>query len=307
MNNNNRTKTLNNRTKTLKDEKIEIAQAQIIVCTMGKFYDYLFNREWITSLKYLKAICIDEFDSIITSRSKPRSSTIMNTEEQAHAIIKKIPEYAQRVFFSATVSDQAKQVAYNYFGKNAIYVGEPLIVSLETEDFTLEGIRQYYVKVGTFLDKKGVLLDLLQQCRISQAIIFANKKETANELKLYLDEQEISFHSAVCHGDLSAIVRQTIHKELIEGKLRLLISTDLTARGLDIQGINVVINFDMPDVLENYIHRIGRSGRYGRKGVAINLILVNSSTDEMQKVERINEVSKAGHMVPLPEDLANLL
>jgi len=171
----------------------------------------------------------------------------------------------------------------------------------------LEGIRQYYVKVGTFLDKKGVLLDLLQQCRISQAIIFANKKETANELKLYLDEQEISFHSAVCHGDLSAIVRQTIHKELIEGKLRLLISTDLTARGLDIQGINVVINFDMPDVLENYIHRIGRSGRYGRKGVAINLILVNSSTDEMQKVERINEVSKAGHMVPLPEDLANLL
>lgn len=301
------TTSLNDRTKTLKEEKAEIARAQVIVCTMGKFYDYLFNRKFITTLKYLKTFCVDEFDNIVASKTRSKASTVMSTEEQMASIIKAIPPTTQRVFFSATITPQALEIAYSYFGKYSPSIGEPFIVLLDIEDYTLEGIRQYYVPCLSFFEKKEVLLDLLKQCRIAQGIIFTNRIETANEIKYLLDEQAVSISSSVFHGDLSSNVRKNIHKEFLENKIRILISTDLTARGFDVQGINVVINFDMPDELETYIHRIGRSGRHGRKGVAISLLLVNSSKDERKKVDGINDCSKQNKMEPLPQDLSNLL
>src|SRR5690606_30534085 len=101
--------------------------------------------------------------------------------------------------------------------------------------------------------------------------------------------------------------RRNVHKDFIDNKVRLLIATDVIARGLDIHGINLVINFDMPDSLETYIHRVGRSGRYGKKGVAISLILCNQDFDEHEKLAHINEHSKESKIEELPEDLANLL
>ncbi|XWV25171.1 mimivirus translation initiation factor 4a [Tupanvirus deep ocean] len=301
------TSSLNTKAKTLKEEREEVQKAQIIVCTMGKFYDYLCNKRWV-STNYLKTICTDEFDNIVASRSgRTRSTTVMSTEEQMAAIIKKIPEKTQRVFFSATVSNQAFEIAHSYFRPYDPRVGEKLLVLLDIEDYTLEGIRQYYVQCSTYPEKKDVLLDLLKQCRISQGIIFANRIETANDIKAFLDDQDVQMTSAVFHGNLPALERKNIHQQFLQNKIRLLISTDLTARGLDVQGINVVINFDMPEVLETYIHRVGRSGRYGRKGVAISLILVNATKDERKKVTGINDCSKQSRMEPLPNDLENLL
>lgn len=292
--------------KTLKEEWNEVSQAQIIIGTMGKLYDYLCNKKWMDT-KYVKAICVDEFDNIIASRSKSKNSTSMSTEEQMYAIVKQMPKNTQRVFFSATVSEQSLNIANSYFRDFAPSIGEPFIVLLDTEDYTLEGIRQYYVEVESIQDKKDVLLDLLKQCRIAQGIIFTNQIRTALEIKNMLDGQDIHMISAVFHGELPAIERNRIHKEFLDNKIRILISTDITARGFDAQSINLVLNFDMPDMLQTYIHRVGRSGRYGRKGVAISLIQVNQKQNEMEKVKAINDVSKLSKMEPLRGNLDNLL
>ena len=302
------TSNLNNREKTPSEERKEVENAQILVCTMGKFYHYLFNSKWIPSTKFLKAICVDEFDTIIASRSKPRSSTIMSTEQQMAAIMQQIPKNAQRVFLSATVTSESLEIAHSYFRPYDPTIGDPFMILLKTDDYTLEGIRQYYIKCRDFTEKKDTLMDILKLCHITQAIIFTNKIEVANEIKDYLDDQSIKIPSAVFHGQLSAITRKNIYQDFVANKIRLLISTDLSARGLDVQGINVVINFDMPGSLQNYIHRVGRSGRYGRKGVAISLVLANSNINEMKKISEINECSTSSTMKPVTgDDLPHLL
>lgn len=304
------TSSLNTRQKSAKEEMEEITRAQILICTMGKFYDLYCNKRKINT-QYLKTICIDEFDNIIASnpRSKSRSaaSCLMSTEEQMAAIIKKIPERTQRIFFSATVSEEALMIAHNYFrGPEESYNKDPLIVLLDVVDCTIDDIKQYYVPCTNFAEKKEVLVDLIKQCRISQAIIYANSINTANEIKYLLDQLAVPIQSAVFHGSLSEVERRKIYNDFVAGITRMLISTDVTARGLDVQGVNVVFNFDMPDVLETYIHRVGRSGRYNRKGVAISLVLVNDAKNEQQKVREINECSKI-KMTELPEDLSTLL
>lgn len=309
------TSTLNIKHKTLKEEKEEAQHAQVIICTMGKFYDILCNKKWI-SLDYLKSICVDEFDNIVSTRSRAKSSTIMNTEEQMASVMKticdiskrrKTVDQVQRIFCSATVTEQSLNIAYNYFRSYHPDIGEPFIVLLDLEDYTLEGIRQYYVVVEKYDQKFEVLLDLIKQCRITQAIIYANRIETAMEIKRFLDEQEVRTPSAVFHGKLSSNERSNIHNDMMKQRIRILISTDVTSRGLDIHSINLVINFDMPDTLESYIHRIGRSGRFGRKGIAISLILVNRSINEMRKLETINECSKNSKVMELQENLETLL
>ena len=292
--------------KSMREEMEEIKGAQIVIGTMGKIYDYFVNKKWIDP-SYLKSICIDEFDKIVTSDSRKRSSTVMSTEDQLAAIMKRLNQDTQRAFFSATVSNDAVQVAHGYFRPENPDIGAPFLVFLDTNDYTLKGIRQYYVPCQTTEIKLEVTMDLLAQCRISQGIIFANTKETAHNIKAYLDRQKIQITSEVFHGSLTGDERKSIHQAFIDNKFRLLISTDLTARGLDIQGINVVINFDMPNDLETYIHRVGRSGRYGRKGVAISLILVNNNVNQMKNVAEINHCSLESEMIELPQDLSNLL
>lgn len=295
------------RPKTLSQMKKDIMNAQVIVCTMGKIFDILFNKKFI-NLKYLKTICIDEFDNIVASRSRSRSSSIMSTEQQMAEIIGTLPNHTQRIFYSATVSHDSLEIARGYFRPYQKNVGEPFMVLLDTTDYTLEGINQFYVPCEGYKDKILILLDLLKQLRISQAIIFVNRTDTAMDVKAFLDDnQDIPITSAVFHGNLISDERKAVHKSFKENKIRLLISTDLTARGLDIQGINLVINFDMPNSLETYVHRVGRSGRYGRKGVAISFIVTNNTYDEKQKIVEINERSKKSPMMHLPENLDELL
>ena len=290
-----------------KEEQREITSAQILVCTMGKFYDFYCNRKVIYT-KYLKAICVDEFDNIISSgvRRRPGASSIIpSTEDQIAAIMKKIPEWTQRIFFSATISYDALTNAKNYF-RNPKIMDNPLIILLNSEDSTLDAIRQFYVISTSFAEKKEILVDLIKQCRISQSIVFANSITTANEIKNMLDQLAIPMQSSVFHGNLSEHERQKICQDFKNGSIRLLISTDVTARGFDAQSVNVVFNYDMPEIFETYIHRAGRAGRYGRKGVCISIILVSDTKNELQKIVDINHRSKS-KIEELPENLANLL
>lgn len=290
------------RRKTIKEEIEELQSCQIVVCTMGKFYD--MNSRKVFNLNNLKAICVDEFDAIVATRNTNRGA-YLSTEAQMQIIMKEIPKNCQRVFFSATVTPDALKIVNDFFRNNDEI---PFISLIKETDSTLEGIKQYYVQCSDEIQKENILLDLLQQCRISQAIIFVNNIALTTDIKDFLDaNMVVPISSAVFHGKLSQIERQQTHKDFITNKIRLLISTDVVARGFDIHGINLVINFHMPDNLETYIHRVGRSGRYGRKGVAISLIITNNRIDEMGKVNEINLRSEHSPMVELPNDLANLL
>ena len=301
------TSTLGGR-KSLREEIDEIKNAQILVCTMGKFYDFFINKKdkKIVNVSNLKAICVDEFDTIVISNKR---SNTMSTGEQMAAIMQEIPETAQRVFCSATVPQEASNTAFQYFRDYTLEGEEPFVVLLNEGDFTLDQIRQYYVVCEYYSQKGEILLDLLKQLRIMQGIVFTNRTDTAIELKKLIDTEDIHISSAVFHGNLSETERQRIVQDLTSGKIRLLISTDIAARGLDIHGVNIVVNFDMPEFPETYIHRVGRSGRYGRKGVGISFLLVNPATgdNEMEKKMYIDKCSKNSKMEDLPSDLAGLL
>lgn len=295
--------------KTLKEERAEYSKARILVCTIGKFYNYFVDKKIININEHLKAFCVDEFDNIVTAKSHKSNngSSIMSTEDQMYEIVQRLPTNTQRVFFSATGTGTPIKTAFSYFRKYSPARGEPFIVTLDEEDFTLEGIRQYYVACPSTAVKEVVMFDLLQQCRVTQCIVFVNRIEMAYHLKEIFDCQKIPVTSEVFHGGLPDDNRKKIHKDFLMNKFRLLISTDVTSRGLDIPSINLVINFDMPNDLETYIHRAGRGGRYGRKGVCISLIIDNEEYSEQSKVNEINLHSKQSKMIELPENLADLL
>lgn len=286
-------------------DRTKISKATVIVCTIGKFYDILCIKNWI-NLQYLKAICVDEFDNIISSQSRARNINGMTTEDQMDLIMKKVPQSTQRAFFSATTLAQSKHKASGYFRKYNKKLGESLVILLKETDFTLDSIKQYYVTCESIDDKKEILLDLISQCRIAQCIVFVNHINTVAEIKNFLSEQRIKIPCGVFHGELSSKDREGTLASFISGNIRLLISTDITSRGIDIQSINLVVNFDMPNIRETYVHRAGRAGRFGRKGVVISLLIVNSNLNETEKIHQINEIS-TGKMNTLPEDIADLL
>ena len=292
--------------KTFAEVRDEIKNAQVIVGTMGRIYDVICNRKW-NNMNTLKAICVDEFDKIVTSDTRARSSASMSTEDQLAEMITNLPITTQRAFFSATVNGDALNIACDYFRPYDRVVGKEFIALLDTEDCTLEGIRQYYFVLDSNSKKDNALLDLLSMCRISQGIIFVNNKETALHVKNMLNSQRTPIASDIFHGQMSAIERRDVFERLNDNKIRLLISTDLSSRGIDIHGINIVINYDMPDELATYIHRSGRSGRYGRKGAVISFIIENSEFNEMKKVEKINECSRSSPMICITEENSYLL
>jgi len=276
---------------SIREEAEKIKHAQIIVCTIGKFYDVLVEKRFIPTLDYLKAFCVDEFDLIVapSNFSVDKIGTIMN----------RLKPYTQRVFFSATVTPYTLDITQNYFRKYSPKIGEPMVALLEEDDYTLDGIRQYYVESTTYAEKKDILLDLLKGLRIGQGIIFVNEKKTAMDIEKFLQSQDMPIASIAFHADLSGAEREEIYQKFEKYHYRLLIATDVLARGIDVQSINIVINFDMPRQQATYIHRVGRSGRYGRKGTAITLVMVNSKTNEMLAVNSINECSKQNKMEKL--------
>jgi translation initiation factor 4A len=299
---------------TLKTEMDQASKAQVIVCTLGKFYDFLMNRKIgkerrpVISLEYLKCFIVDEFDSIVSAQNKT-SSHSLGSDEQISAIVNKmLPPTTQRLFFSATVTTQALNTTYGFFRQREYTPEDPYIVILDPDDYTLEGIRQFYVEVGSNEEKKYVLDDLLNNIRITQTIIFVNTIDRAMTLKAHLEDRRVPLPTAVFHARLTGAERDDIHKKFIKNEYRVLISTDVLSRGFDVQSINVVFNYDMPNKFQAYVHRVGRSGRFGRKGLAISFIENNPSrnVNEFPKVTEINASSRTSKMEVLPSDLSRL-
>jgi len=146
----------------------------------------------------------------------------------------------------------------------------PVTILVKRDELTLEGIKQFYISVEREEWKLDTLCDLYDTLNITQAVIFSNTRRKVDWLTEKMRQREFTVSST--HGDISQRDRDVILNEFRTGSSRVLITTDLLARGIDVQQVSLVINYDLPRNLENYIHRIGRSGRFGRKGVAINFV-----------------------------------
>ena len=203
------------------------------------------------------------------------------------------PANTQVALFSATMPEDVVKVANKL-------LQDPVRILIPPEEVTLEGIRQYYVKLPREEWKFDALCDIYKQLNVNQALIYCNKRQRAEWLAEKMTQE--GFPLNYIHGDMDVEERRNRMEGFRTGTVRVLISTDLLARGIDVQQVSLVINFELPIQRENYIHRIGRSGRFGRKGTAINLI----GPDEDKVLKEIENHYQT-QIDALPEDLANLI
>ncbi len=179
------------------------------------------------------------------------------------------------------------------------FMRDPAKILVKNEDLTLEGIKQYYIPIEKEEWKMDILLDLYGNLDINQALIYCNTKKRVTELAEQMKEKD--FVVSAMHGEMDQIQRDMIMKEFRTGSTRVLITTDLMARGIDVQQVSLVINYELPMKKENYIHRIGRAGRYGRKGTAINFVSPNDARFIKEIQEHFNT-----QIEEMPQDLNDL-
>ncbi len=223
----------------------------IIIGTPGRIID-LIKRKFL-STELLKMLVVDEADELLS----------INFQEQLKTIVQLIPESSQICLFSATMPCEMFDVTEKF-------MVNPQRILIEKENLTLDGIQQFYVNVTNDQWKFETLCDIYDIISVSQTIVYVNSIKRGIDLKNGLDNKK--FTVSLLHSNMSVDERTNIMKEFRNGKTRILISTDLLSRGIDIQQISIVVNYDIPKNKECYLHRIGRSGRFGRKGIAINLV-----------------------------------
>jgi translation initiation factor 4A len=180
------------------------------------------------------------------------------------------------------------------------FMRNPLKILVKHENLTLEGIRQFYINNEEDNYKLDTFRDLYDKISISQSIVYVNTKRRADMLKEELEKDK--FTVAVIHSDMSSQERTLVINDFRTGKARILVSTDLLSRGIDVQQVSVVINYDLPNNKECYIHRIGRSGRFGRKGVAINF----ATNKDIWKIEAIEQFYST-QIEPMPQNINDII
>jgi len=224
----------------------------VVVGTPGRVHDMM--RRGFLKTDYLKLFILDEADEMLSRGFKP----------QIQEIFKFLPADIQICLFSATLPPEILKLTKHF-------MRTPAKILVQKEALTLDGIHQYYIAVEKHEWKIDVLLNLYSNLDIQQAIIYCNTKRRVDELERSMTEQD--FVVASMHGEMDQQKREIVMKQFRSGAVRVLITTDLLARGIDVQQVGLVINYELPMQKENYIHRIGRAGRFGRKGTAINFVL----------------------------------
>ena len=237
---------------------------QIIIGTPGRVLDMIHKR--YINVSTLKMLILDEADELL--------SHIFIT--QIYDIFQNLPPKIQVCLFSATMNE-------SFFSITKKFMRDPVKILVKTEELTLEGIKQFYIDIEKNDFKYETLCDIYANISISQSIIYCNSIKIVDIISNKLNND--NFSVACIHGNMNQSERNTVLKEFRDGKSRVLISTDLLSRGIDIQQISIVINYDVPKNVDNYIHRIGRSGRYGRKGVAINFVTHND-IEQLRSIEK---------------------
>ena len=252
---------------------------QVLVGSPGRILDLIRRKK--LSLSYLQTFILDEADEMLSK------GFIDNIKE----IISLIPTTARILLFSATMPKEIVEMT-NKFMK------EPAKILVKNEELTLEGIKQYYVFLKKE-DKLDVLVQIYRGIEIAQAIIYCNSKKTVDLVSEELKKKGHMVSSI--HGDLKQFERDAVMRDFRNGATRVLITTDLLARGIDVYQVSLVINYEMPREKETYIHRIGRSGRFGRKGNAINFV-TPAEKDDLEAIQKYYSTT----IEELPSDLSEL-
>ncbi|NP_001091916.1 eukaryotic initiation factor 4a [Strongylocentrotus purpuratus] len=224
---------------------------QVIVGTPGRVFDML-KRKVLSPFKICMFV-LDEADEMLSRGFK----------DQIYDVFSWLPSEVQVVLLSATMPVDVLEVTKKF-------MRDPIRILVKKEELSLDGIKQFYIAVEKEEWKLDTLCDLYETLTITQAVIFCNTRRKVDWLCQKMHERD--FTVSIMHRDMDQKERDKIMKEFRTGSSRVLICTDLLARGIDVQQVSLVINYDLPTNRENYIHRIGRGGRFGRKGVAINFV-----------------------------------
>jgi len=223
----------------------------IVSGTPGRVFDMISRKS--LSTRDIKMLVLDEADEMLNKGFK----------EQIYDIYRYLPPATQVVLVSATLTNDVLQMTKKF-------MTDPIRILVKRDELTLEGIKQFFVAVEKEEWKFDTLCDLYDTLTITQAVIFCN---TRRKVEWLTDKmRKANFTVASMHGEMPQEERDAIMDSFRKGENRVLITTDLWARGIDVSQVSLVINYDLPNSLELYIHRIGRSGRFGRKGVAINFV-----------------------------------
>jgi len=253
----------------------------IVVGTPGRVYD-MISRGALNP-DCMKMFILDEADEMLSRGFK----------DQIYDVFRRLPASIQVILLSATMPLDVLEVTKRFMRK-------PVNILVKKEELTLEGIKQFFINVEKEEWKLETLTDIYETLTITQAVIFLNTRRKVDWLKEKLEEKEFTVSSM--HGDMDQSEREKIMKEFRSGSSRVLITTDLLARGIDVQQVSLVINFDLPNNRENYIHRIGRGGRFGRKGAAINFV----TADDVRTLKDIEQFYNT-EISEMPMNIADLI
>ncbi|KAF9821484.1 hypothetical protein IEO21_00730 [Rhodonia placenta] len=233
--------------------KLEYGQ-HVVSGTPGRVFDMIRRRSLRT--RNIKMLVLDEADELLNKGFK----------DQIYDVYRYLPPATQVVLLSATLP-------YDVLEMTTKFMTDPIRILVKRDELTLEGIKQFFVAVEKEDWKFDTLCDLYDTLTITQAVIFCNTRRKVDWLTEKM--RAANFTVSSMHGEMVQKERDAIMAEFRSGTSRVLITTDVWARGIDVQQVSLVINYDLPANRENYIHRIGRSGRFGRKGVAINFVTVD--------------------------------
>ena len=232
-------------------EKYRTNVPHIAVGCPGRIFDMLKRN--IIKTDELKLLVLDEADEMLSTGFK----------EQIYNILNYLSNEIQIALFSATIPQ-------DLFILTQKIMRDPVNIIVKTEMLTLEGIKQYYINLNNDNEKYSTLKDLFEAFSVSQCIIYCNSVKRVQDLHDAMKSD--GYPVCQIHSNLDKNTRMKNYKDFKDGRQRVLISSNVTARGIDVQQVSTVINFDIPKSKETYLHRIGRSGRWGRKGMAINFI-----------------------------------
>jgi ATP-dependent RNA helicase len=253
----------------------------IVSGTPGRVFDMIRRRNLRT--RSIKTLVLDEADEMLNKGFK----------DQVYDIYRYLPFNTQCVVVSATIPQEILDMTQKFMKK-------PIKILVRRDELSLEGIRQFFVAVELEKWKFDTLCDLYDTLVVTQAVIFCNMRAKVDWLTEKM--REANFTVSSMHGEMPQKERDAIMEDFRSGSSRVLITTDIWGRGLDVQQVSLVINYDLPTNRELYIHRIGRSGRFGRKGVAINFV-----KKEETKILRDIELYYSIQIDEMPMNVAELV
>jgi len=252
---------------------------QIIVGCPGRIHDMIRRKHLVT--KDIHIMCIDEADEMLSSCFK----------EQVYHIFQNLNSDIQVALFSATMPEEVKELTQKF-------MRDPITTYVKSSDLKVDKISQFYIALTSDQQKYEVLKDLFSNITISKTIIYCNSVKRVQDLHDALKQDE--YPVSCIHSNFTEEERKDALDDFMSGKSRVLISSDITARGIDVPEVNIVVNFDLCKCKRKYLHRVGRSGRWGRRGVAINFI----TRRDTQTVKEIEEYYETQFM-ELPQDYAD--